>query len=237
MSAYLSTCLAILTHTSTQQWAGASNTGLLYRHPWLVTWLCPGSLPLDREKHTEHRLSTEPEELPPTPHHLGEQSVQAESGHKETHPRGSPSKGTSGDYGGDPEDGNLWSPVIRDLPGRPDGVHPARGSADDTARDRVAGRGAAHRAMYGKVSQTAVTADATRDSQRRRVPAPTWSPYTATRGGRHPGRPCSLPPAVASCTTPRLQRTKMDSEEATGILVSAPRTHRDGEDKKNPRPA
>lgn len=28
----------------------------------------------------------EPEELPPTPHHLEEQSVQAESGHKENPP-------------------------------------------------------------------------------------------------------------------------------------------------------
>lgn len=39
------------------------------------------------QKHTEHRLSTEPEELPPTPHHLEEQSVQAESGHKENPPK------------------------------------------------------------------------------------------------------------------------------------------------------
>jgi hypothetical protein len=37
MSAYPSTCLAILTHKSTQQWAGASDTGLLCGHPWLVT--------------------------------------------------------------------------------------------------------------------------------------------------------------------------------------------------------
>lgn len=54
---------------------------------------------------------------------------------------------TSGDYGSDPESGNRGSAVTGDLPGGPDGVHPARGSADDTARDRVAGRGAAHRAM------------------------------------------------------------------------------------------
>lgn len=52
-----------------------------------------------------------------------------------------------------------------------------------------------------------------------------------------PGSLCPLPPAVASYTTPRLQRTKMDSEEETGIRVPAPRgIPGDGEVKKNPRP-
>lgn len=85
MSGYHSTCLAIQ-HART--WTGARDTGtrLLCGHAWRVTCPCPGSLPLRRKEHAEHRLPMEPEELPPTPHHLEEQSVQAESGHKENPP-------------------------------------------------------------------------------------------------------------------------------------------------------
>lgn len=86
------TGLAIPAHVWLSQyarmWTGAADTGtrLLCGPAWLVTYPCPGSLPLRREEHAEHRLSIEPEELPPTPHHLEEQSVQAESGHKENPP-------------------------------------------------------------------------------------------------------------------------------------------------------
>ncbi|MEJ1281824.1 hypothetical protein NN561_012775 [Cricetulus griseus] len=53
----------------------------------------------------------------------------------------------------------------------------------------------------------------------------------------YPGHPCSHPLAVASCTMPCLQRTKMDSEEVTGTRVCVPRTYpRRWRGKEEPSP-